>query len=168
MNVNKAHVGAMMLAASIASLGCASIPEGAQAIFARVNTCPPERVIVTARPDVAPHTIVKQKQPEASPPPPEVAADPERMRFWRSEHPVAKVPDVDAIAATYEVSGCGKTVMFACAHPVVGAGGPFWATYESNPGGDIVGFDSQWGVQVSRMMAGGSGVVVCIPEGQAR
>lgn len=113
-----------LLLASLSTVGCTeSLRVGASAIFVQSTVCPATRVKVTPRPDISPHTIYAVGPPPAAPPP-EVAADPERMRLWNSQQP--KRLDIDAIAKTFEVSGCGRTIRYVCGHPRIdGRDGPF-------------------------------------------
>jgi hypothetical protein len=128
MNWYMASVGAVIIASS----GCAteSVPLGAQSIFARANTCSAERVTVTARPDVAPHTVLPPEGPDANAPPPE-GGDYDVMRSVpRSLAPPSAPRNVDALGATYEVSGCGKSLLLVCANPIVdGRSGAFSASF---------------------------------------
>ena len=84
------------LAASLASTACApSVADGAKRIYAAAEICPHDGVTVTERSDLAPHSVLK-----GAPTPPGA--------------------NIDSIASTYELTGCGKKALYVCARPVVG------------------------------------------------
>jgi hypothetical protein len=84
------------LAASLASTACApSVGDGAARIYAAAEICPHDGITVKERSDVAPHTVL-----QGVPTPPGV--------------------DIDSITSTYEITGCGKDVLYVCGRPVVG------------------------------------------------
>jgi hypothetical protein len=93
-----AALGAVGLAA------CASLQSAARESFAVQTNCPPERVVVTPRPDVP--------IPPPMAPPPDVAADPGRLAYWR------KLNAVDLSAAAnaqvFEFTGCSQHRVSAC------------------------------------------------------
>lgn len=166
--MNGPLIGAAL--AAFAVMGCSMpLPDGAQSVFSRTYTCPEDRITVTPRPDLIPHTLLKGGEVVAPPPPPPVAADPERMRLWRTLHP--PTTSIDDIGDAYEVSGCGERRVYVCAHPQLDGGqGAFSATVEAlgrsrrllvhtayYAGGDVV------------TARGGSvaSAVVCLPEGHA-
>jgi hypothetical protein len=132
MNWQTATFGAAIIVAGMASSGCVteSIPEGAQSIFARATSCPWDRVSVTARPAIAPHKVLKPQGPDANLPTPD-ATDPDRISLRHNALTPGSPPvGVDALGTTYEVSGCGKTVVMVCANPIVdGRSGPFSASF---------------------------------------
>lgn len=103
-------------------VGCSKkLEPGARDVFVKKAVCPADRVSVAARPDVAPHTIYVAP---TRTPPADIAADPGRLALWKSQQP--PTVDVDAIAKSYQVTGCGQTVLYACAHPRIDDGdGPF-------------------------------------------
>lgn len=122
MSRRTAYARGLVSVAFVVLAGCGKkLEAGAKEVFVKKAVCPPDRVSVTARPDVAPHTIY------AAPvrtPPADIAADPGRLALWKSQQ--AGTVDVDAIAKSYKVTGCGQTTLYACAHPRVGVGdGPF-------------------------------------------
>jgi hypothetical protein len=102
------------LSAAVLLSGCATLDlgTGAKHIFSREMFCPEGRVTVQPKPDTAPHVLLGV--PEA--PPPEVAADPERLKLWQQ-----RVDDqaqaLDDSAATYELDGCGAQALYVCDHP---------------------------------------------------
>lgn len=103
----------MALSASLASSACApSVADGAQRIYAAAEICPHDGITVKERSDVAPHTVLK-----GTPTPPGV--------------------DIDSITSTYELSGCGKDVLYVCGRPVVGNhADPFSVAVTSPPDDD--------------------------------
>ena len=111
-----------LLAAGLV-VGCTeALGAGASAVFVNSVMCPASRVKVNSRPDIRPHEVYVIGAPPAAPPP-EIAGDPERLKLWESHQPQL---DIDAIARTYEVHGCGHTVIYVCAHPRIDGGdGPF-------------------------------------------
>lgn len=84
------------LAASLASTACApSVADGAKRVYAAAEICPHDGITVHERSDLAPHSVLKG---------------------------VATPPgvDIDSIASTYEITGCGKKALYVCGRPVVG------------------------------------------------
>lgn len=111
---------AVLALVAVASCG-QKLDTGALNVFVKKTVCPADRVSVTARSDIAPHTIYTAP---ARTPPANITADPERLALWNSQQPATV--DVDAIAKSYTVTGCGQTVLYACAHPRTDGGdGPF-------------------------------------------
>jgi hypothetical protein len=103
-----------------ASTGCRkSLSEGAREAFARKHSCPEDRVIVQQRDDVNPAEIVPGFEGEE--PPPEVAADPDRLAKWKQdvEEKRAKAEDAVSSLAVFEVSGCDTSMVMLCNHPRV-------------------------------------------------
>jgi hypothetical protein len=102
-----------VLAASVASTACApSVADGASMIYAASETCGHEGITVKERSDLAPHTLLK-----GTPTPPGV--------------------DIDSITSTYELSGCGKDVLYVCGRPVIGNhADPFSVAMTSPPDED--------------------------------
>jgi hypothetical protein len=140
----------------IASAGCASLPSGAKSIFSRSYACPADRVIVTARPDVAPRSVVRV--PASSEPPPDVAADAERLRLWRSMHAPSR--DVDAIGAVYEVAGCDRRAMFVCGRASQDGRGDAFSMERGGEGTihlQTAYYDDAGGMAIRP--------VICLPEG---
>jgi hypothetical protein len=114
-------------ALAILNTGCVmSMAQGARTIFSQKNTCPSDRITVRQRADVPPHTLLapQASQPQ---PPPDVASDPERLALWNKMHRDREA-SIDDVGTTYEVSGCGQSVMYVCTHPNVAevmTGSPF-------------------------------------------
>ena len=81
-----------------------------------------------------PHTVYGSP-PAPAQPPAEITNDPERVQLWQSQQP--KPFDIDSIAKTYEVTGCGTTTLYVCAHPQLdGSQGAFSATAVEGPDGE--------------------------------
>jgi hypothetical protein len=102
-----------------ASTGCRkSLPEGAREEFARRHSCPEDRVTVQERDDVDPAEIVPGLEGE---PPPEVAADPERLAKWTQDANEKRAQAEDGVSslAVFEVSGCDTSMVLFCSHPRV-------------------------------------------------
>jgi hypothetical protein len=130
MNWQGASVGVTIIGLGIASWGCTTgtVPDGAQSIFSRATTCPPDRVVVTARPDVAPHTVLRPAS-DANMPTPD-ATDPDQSTLKPSLSPRSPPVSVDEVGTTYQVFGCGRSATIVCANPVVdGRSGPFSASF---------------------------------------
>jgi len=94
-----------MLVATLACVGCGpTVTDGIRMVYATSQLCTYAGVSAKPRPDLAPHTVLKDVTP-----PPGVA--------------------VDSLGDTYEVSGCGQKLLLVCGHPVVGNhADPFSAT----------------------------------------
>jgi hypothetical protein len=95
--------------------GCMSLSEGASRFFSARYTCPAGRLSVVKRNDLPPRVLFGAKP---SPPPAEVAADPERMKLWR-QNQADTLAALDDTGTTYEVDGCGRRELLICAHPLV-------------------------------------------------
>jgi len=80
--------------------------------FAKSVSCPPDRVEVTKRPDVAPHSIAEQSG-VLPPAPPDVATDPVRLRYWKQQRADLD-RRVDDFFTVYEVRGCGVQQLLCC------------------------------------------------------
>jgi hypothetical protein len=84
------------MAASLALAGCApTVADGARAVFSTSQICRADAITIRARPDLAPHAVLKGVTP-----PPGV--------------------DLDAVGDTYELAGCNRKVLLVCGRPVVG------------------------------------------------
>ena len=90
-------------------------PLGAQMIFTQSQTCPADRVSVTPRPDLPPHTILARHHGE---PPPEIAADPARMQLWLDRHG-ENLALIDSTWKTFELRGCDVQALYVCQHPTL-------------------------------------------------
>ncbi len=109
---------AMAIGALLMMTGCAmSMAEGARHIFSEKNICPADRVTVHKRADIPPHTLLAPQRTDQQPPP-EVSADPERLALWNKLQQDRQAT-VDEAGTTYEVAGCGQSVMYVCSHPNV-------------------------------------------------
>jgi hypothetical protein len=111
-------LGSLVVLALVAPVSCGfPLSDGARDVFARATICPPERVRVV--PKEAYKTVVSAPEPS---PPPEVAADPERLRYWNeqraAERRAAEAQATTPVPDVYEVSGCGQTQLLVCAHPM--------------------------------------------------
>lgn len=119
MNRESALVG-IIVGVCVGLTGCFGsmpLPEGARGVYAKSFTCPGERVTVTPRPDIPPHTLIGHGADGTDPkPPPDVAADPGRLAMWQAQM-AQKWAEVDKLGPPYEVEGCGKKAMLVCFHP---------------------------------------------------
>jgi hypothetical protein len=82
----------------LAGTGCYThtVADGARAIFADSQLCTNAGITVTARPDLAPHAILKDVTP-----PPGVS--------------------LDSLGETYEISGCSfSKLLYVCGRPIIG------------------------------------------------
>ena len=75
--------------------GCTSLESNARNEFARENSCPKDRVIVSHAPP--------------RPAPPEVAADPGRLAVWNDN-------EAKRSRIYYVASGCGRESRYLCEH----------------------------------------------------
>jgi hypothetical protein len=123
-------MGRYAFALLIAGCGTMNLPDAASQIFSSSVTCPPERVVIKARPDVAPTTVLPA--PAMAPAPAEIAADPERMKLWRQQHDTA--PDFGRLnAKVFEATGCGHHALYVCAHPRIDGNNSVWsASWDGN------------------------------------
>lgn len=81
--------------------------------FVRTYACPEERTVVVARDDL--------RAPLATPitpaqPPPEVAADPERMRLWQARVDAERQASIAKSdeRTVYEARGCNEQLFYQC------------------------------------------------------
>ena len=88
----------------LAVTSCASETSTARDVFVRSVTCPADRVIVVLRSDIKP------KQASKAAPPPDIAADPERLRLWHEQQD-APAPHSCNV---YDVTGCGQRLLLCC------------------------------------------------------
>jgi hypothetical protein len=102
-----------VLAAVLTCGACMPLGRGAQQAFATRLSCPPNRVVVMPRPDIPPHALLSPVSP-----PPEVALDPERLRYF-SEVATQRAEKEDRYASVFEVSGCGVCKVLLCRHPLL-------------------------------------------------
>lgn len=103
---------------------CASLSGEAGNEFARTASCPPDRVTVLSR--VGPGFV-----PEESPPP-DVAADPERLAFWRQQQE-ARTQAMFGGCEWFEASGCGQREILCCEHPTGDHGEVFTSSAVCTP-----------------------------------
>ena len=100
--------------------GCTSLEVGAQEAFTREFSCPGDRVAVVPRPEVDVFTKMSGSAPAQ--PPPDVAADRGRLAVWNEDRAKSEA-FYRARFKAYEVSGCGKSALYACSHPNGSRGG---------------------------------------------
>lgn len=94
--------------------GCQSLTEGAKETFSQENMCPLDRVEARERPELT-SASVKPPGPPAVPPP-EIAADPARLKMWRDQRAEAAARR-DLGHHYAQARGCGKTVLYDCRGP---------------------------------------------------
>ena len=144
--------------------GCGKkLETGARDVFVKKVVCPADRVSVSPQPDVAPHTVYAAP---ARTPSAEIAADPGRLALWKSQQPATV--DVDAIAKSYKVTGCGQTALYACAHPRIDGGdGPFSVSVSDGHGHHQESFNTTYYVSDPSNYEQAGGVllsaIVCVP-----
>ena len=109
--------GVLAFACALAATGCYSLQSGAKAQFVQDTACPADRVTVTPG------------APYARTPPPEVAADPERLRLWRQIDAQKRAHDA---FTHFDVAGCGKTAKLECLHDTDNGDRP-WCLTEIEP-----------------------------------
>lgn len=104
--------GALSLAA------CGQLPEGARQYFIQKYSCPADRVTLTEIRDAKPSEVFAADWREATPPE-EVAADPGRLKQWRTEEDERRKSWESWINSSrlFEVSGCGHRLVLACRKP---------------------------------------------------
>jgi hypothetical protein len=107
------HVAARFLIGALTA--CTSVEGNAKNYFAWRYSCPDDRVTFTERPDLRRHDA--PPAPTHATPPPEVAADPQRLAMFReTERKENEVRAATAEDTRYiiEVSGCGVTELSVC------------------------------------------------------
>jgi hypothetical protein len=106
-------LSALILA--LAGTGCVGVAgtlplhTGAAVSFAKDASCPIEAVGVHARTDIPAHMLVSPP----SQPPGDVAGDPKRLVAWRNAE-IQRETSTDADYRSYEVTGCGRDLMYIC------------------------------------------------------
>jgi hypothetical protein len=110
MNLNSSVADHILLAAcGVVVTSCASLSGEAKSEFARAASCPPDRVTVEPRPGLQSPLLGES-------PPPDVAADPARVAFWRQQRE-AKRRELFGECEWFESSGCGRRDTYCCEHP---------------------------------------------------
>jgi hypothetical protein len=84
---------------------------GAREAFSKTHTCPEERIEVRRRAD-----LIRSKLGDMRKPPPEVQADPARLKMWQAEQDRIN-KSVDAMCELYEARGCGHQELMCCFRP---------------------------------------------------
>ncbi len=90
---------------ALAIASCASETGAARDAFVHSVTCPADRVSVVLRSDIKP-----KQASTSTPPPPDIAADPERLRLWHEQQDAPAPHSCNA----YEVTGCGQRLLLCC------------------------------------------------------
>jgi hypothetical protein len=99
-----------LLAAALGTLAsCATLTGTARENFATSHTCPPDRVTVAPRPDMTRNSLTPRPAP-----PPEVAADPGRLAYWREQ--LEKAESNLLPCEVFELTGCGQHQLVCCTH----------------------------------------------------
>ena len=97
---------------SLVDLGAHYWPGVVKTAFVEAESCPAERVTVgrTTRPDwlKAPPSL------PVPPPPPEVAANPARLKVYNDEHAPPADPHANPNHAFYVGQGCGHADVYEC------------------------------------------------------
>jgi hypothetical protein len=108
----------LVLIALVGLTGCRkSLADGAREEFARRHSCPEDRVTVQERDDANAAEIAFGF--EEGEPPPEVAADPERLAKWKqdAEEKRTRAEDGASSLGIFEVGGCDTSMLLVCNHP---------------------------------------------------
>lgn len=106
----------LVIAAAAFQGACWSDTEWAREKFASRNTCPEERVTATLRKDLKAVDLAFR----AEPPPPAVAADPERLKLW-NEKQARAAAEWDG-KRVVQVRGCGREEFAICGQLRVSVG----------------------------------------------
>jgi hypothetical protein len=110
---------AIQAALLLFALSCAtafgSFSDGARSQFASDNSCPADRVTASLRPDIPAHALRRREAP-----PPEVAADRERLAYFNAQQAKLDQEIDDEGYEVFEVHGCGQRSRLACRRPVEG------------------------------------------------
>jgi hypothetical protein len=93
------------LVVAYALCGC-SLDGKARTDFSKQFTCPENAITVQERDDLDADELIWGPP---TPPPPEVARDPERLALWRKQH-APKTAD----RTVFHVQGCAHDVFYAC------------------------------------------------------
>jgi len=88
--------------------GCKSKEQGVREHFAKDFTCPEKRIEVRERTDLKPSNWSKE-----TPPPAEIAADPERLKMWQAKRDEQRGYE-DSSDTIFEARGCDHQKLYAC------------------------------------------------------
>jgi hypothetical protein len=91
----------------LSASACQSLDDGARDEFAGHFTCPKERVEVRSRPDLNSYDLTWGR----AQPPPDVAADPQRLALWKEKQQDSRSRGSDPV---FELRGCGHSVLYHC------------------------------------------------------
>src|SRR4051812_11751883 len=89
--------------------GCQQDEAVARESFARSKSCPIERVVVKARPDLKASALQRGSAPS-----PEVAADPIRLAEWKKNDAEDRAKRDALHGDIVEVTGCSETALYDC------------------------------------------------------
>jgi hypothetical protein len=104
---------------------CKKMSTGAREEFAKVHSCPEDRITVKERLDIGGFEGVNGYRYERPAPPPEVEADPGRYAKWKKdqEETEERIENGYSSYDIFEVSGCDHTDILACDRPGGSHGG---------------------------------------------
>ena len=109
---------ALIATLTVASLtGCKSREEQAREQFSNAVSCPASKVKVRELEGVTAQEIRDEHDTSKPKPPPEVAADPERLEVWEENEAKqrrANAREPGFGSDVFEVKGCGETITYEC------------------------------------------------------
>ena len=106
-------LAALAVLLAMLAVACQGYEGGAREQFATQFTCPGDRVEVRPRPDLKPQDV---QYPNRPPPPPEIKADPERLKIWQAGEDKT-LANAGTFCELWEGRGCGHQTLFCCHRP---------------------------------------------------
>ena len=100
-----------------ALLGCKSFEAEARERFSDAVSCPTSKVEVRELEGVSAHEVREKYDTTPKPtPPPEVAADPERLEVWEKKQAKLRADRTEPGFGSdvFEATGCGETITYEC------------------------------------------------------
>ncbi len=129
-----------LLLGALSLASCGSSSNAARRFFVYTKTCPSGQVKQVRRRDIVPHPIV----PHDAPPPPEVSADPARLRVWQEARADERKAAYVEACDVFELTGCGQRALYCCAAHLVSNSEEFMHTDAYCYGVDDTGGLSTW------------------------
>jgi hypothetical protein len=112
-------VVSLIIVGALVQHGCKSLESGALEAFARLFSCPEDRVTVTPRNDIDPVALLGSEPISDDKAAEEVRRDPGRLAKWRQDREADRRTETKEHSRyrAFEVAGCDHSVLMLCVHP---------------------------------------------------